>query len=439
MLPGTFFLPIASLWSSLLAFVAAIFVISFFIMNYSFLELQHSPSDGISRGGVYHLVQLSLNRTCAFIASWALGLAYLSCFALNTKALALLTRNVLEGLFSMKFHVYLIQDNILLIDMIVILLCLALFAYISIRGVRRISNVMTIGALILLGGIVTMFVASHLMPSDAGPLPDLQDQPADTLFTGFISVFVLIPWAYVGYDSVIEIDQQINFPTRHMVTVMILAVLAATLAYAANIFTAIRGIPGDITLWIRHLNESGQIPVSASYTVLSTTRQALGRSGSVIFYLTALSSALTGMIGFSLSASSIVSHLSEDHLLPPVLSQLDSRYGTPRNAIISITTLAFCMIFFLSSMSFIEEIASFATTIGYCLVSLSALRMAHLHKKNSIRITGLLGVLLCLIWIILMLIRFPGLHTAVSKQTIFGIAIWTFLGIAIYSVFTRKK
>ncbi len=156
MLPGTFFLPVAGLWSSLLALVFAIASISFFVVNYSFLGNLHSSSDGICRGGVYRLIQHSLNRTWAFIASWALGLAYLSCFALNAKALALLARNVLEAITPYKFHVYLIPDNLLLIDAAVILLCLGIFAYVGIRGIRNIAKVQTAGALILLTGIVVV-------------------------------------------------------------------------------------------------------------------------------------------------------------------------------------------------------------------------------------------------------------------------------------------
>ncbi len=432
-LPGSFFLPEAGLWSSVLALLLGALSMCLIVYNYRSLSNLHGVS-----GGIYYIVSLSMNRKAGFASSWLMELVYLSCFTLNANALAMLTRNAIEDITVYRFSTDLIPGEIRLADFIIIVLYLAAFTWISIRGIRKITRVQTVGALVLLGGIIVMLIAAHIMPSEAAPLPSISDQSPESFLRGVMSVFVLTPWAFVGFDAVGEVNHQTLFRQKYLGYIMVLAVFVGGFAYIANIFTAVRGISGELADWVRQMKNPAGGHGAASYTLAVAAKQALGKPGIAIFYLSAMSAALTGMIGFSLAGSERMAFLAQEHFLPPRLGRIDPKYGTPRNAILAFSALALLLFFFLNSLSFIEELASFAAALGYAYVSLSALRMAVVHKKKAMGITGALGLLFCLIWIVFMTVNLFGMDTVVSRHAVGSMAVWIFLGIGTYCIFTRK-
>jgi amino acid transporter len=125
-------------------------------------------------------------------------------------------------------------------------------------------------------------------------------------------------------------------------------------------------------------------------------------------------------------------------VLPAVLGEIDPKHNTPRKGILIITVLAGIMILLLNSFAFIEDLASFSTAVGYGYISISAVRLAWKRKRKLYLVSGLGGILFCSFWILLMLISFKGLQTSISTNAIASITLWCFLGIAAYSVFTRK-
>ena len=83
-MPGTFYLKNAGFWGSILAFIFGTAAIILIALNYHFVVNSHKGP-----GGIYRLVALSLSRGNGFAAGWAIGLAYLCCFALNARAMAM--------------------------------------------------------------------------------------------------------------------------------------------------------------------------------------------------------------------------------------------------------------------------------------------------------------------------------------------------------------
>ena len=151
--------------------------------------------------------------------------------------------------------------------------------------------------------------------------------------------------------------------------------------------------------------------------------------------------AITGLIGFSVSSSRLIFQMAQDHVLPNKLGETDPKYGTPRNAIRVLSVLAVLLILLLNSFSFIEELASISTALGYGYLSYSAFRMARREKKPLYMATGLIGLMFCVLWVVLMLGLIPAFSdvTAISPRAISSIAVWAFLGIASYSIFSKEN
>ena len=434
-MPGTFYLKNAGFWGSILAFAFGTVAIILIALNYHFVGNSHKGP-----GGIYRLVALSLSHGNGFAAGWAIGLAYLCCFALNARALAMLLRTITEEAIHYQFRMYLIPNNVLLVDAILIVFFLCLFAHLNIRGMRRIAHVQLLGALLLIGGIILLSAAVILSGHDEVYFPSLAEEAAahdGGLFPGIMRAFVLVPWAYVGFDSVSKVHKEIIFPKKRMAGVMIFSVLCITSAYVLNIIMGVYGLPLGTAFWPEILERMSGLPGVQSYPVALAAQNAMGKLGIVLFYCTAISATVTGLVGFSVCTSRIVSQMAQAKVLPAVLGEIDPKYSTPRKGILIITVLAGGMILLLNSYAFIEDLASFSTAIGYGYISISAVRIAWKRKRKLYLISGIGGILICGFWILLMLIPFAGLQTSISRNGIACITLWCFLGIAAYSVFSR--
>ena len=434
-MPGTFYLKNAGFWSSILAFAFGTVAIILIALNYHFVGNSHKGP-----GGIYRLVALSLSHGNGFAAGWAIGLAYLCCFALNARALAMLLRTITEEAIHYQFRMYLIPNNVLLVDAILIVFFLCLFAHLNIRGMRRIAHVQLLGALLLIGGIILLSAAVILSGHDEVYFPSLAEETAahnEGLFPMIMRAFVLIPWAYVGFDSVSKVHKEIIFPKKRMAGVMIFSVLCISCAYVLNIIMGVYGLPMGTAFWPEILERMSGLPGVQSYPVALAAQNAMGKLGIVLFYCTAISATVTGLVGFSVCTSRIVSQMAQAKVLPAVLGEIDPKYNTPRKGILIITVLAGGMILLLNSYAFIEDLASFSTAIGYGYISISAVRIAWKRKRKLYLISGIGGILICGFWILLMLIPFAGLQTSISRNGIACITLWCFLGIAAYSVFSR--
>ena len=434
-MPGTFYLKNAGFWGSILAFAFGTVAIILIALNYHFVGNSHKGP-----GGIYRLVALSLSHGNGFAAGWAIGLAYLCCFALNARALAMLLRTITEEAIHYQFRMYLIPNNVLLVDAILIVFFLCLFAHLNIRGMRRIAHVQLLGALLLIGGIILLSAAVILSGHDEVYFPSLAEETAahnEGLFPMIMRAFVLVPWAYVGFDSVSKVHKEIIFPKKRMAGVMIFSVLCISCAYVLNIIMGVYGLPMGTAFWPEILERMSGLPGVQSYPVALAAQNAMGKLGIVLFYCTAISATVTGLVGFSVCTSRIVSQMAQTKVLPAVLGEIDPKYNTPRKGILIITVLAGGMILLLNSYAFIEDLASFSTAIGYGYISISAVRIAWKRKRKLYLISGIGGILICGFWILLMLIPFAGLQTSISRNGIACITLWCFLGIAAYSVFSR--
>ena len=434
-MPGTFYLKNAGVWGSILAFAFGTVAIILIALNYHFVGNSHKGP-----GGIYRLVALSLSHWNGFAAGWAIGLAYLCCFALNARALAMLLRTITEETIHYQFRMYLIPNNVLLVDAILIVFFLCLFAHLNIRGMRRIAHVQLLGALLLIGGIILLSAAVILSGHDEVYFPSLAEETAahnEGLFPMIMRAFVLVPWAYVGFDSVSKVHKEIIFPKKRMAGVMIFSVLCISCAYVLNIIMGVYGLPMGTAFWPEILERMSGLPGVQSYPVALAAQNAMGKLGIVLFYCTAISATVTGLVGFSVCTSRIVSQMAQAKVLPAVLGEIDPKYNTPRKGILIITVLAGGMILLLNSYAFIEDLASFSTAIGYGYISISAVRIAWKRKRKLYLISGIGGILICGFWILLMLIPFAGLQTSISRNGIACITLWCFLGIAAYSVFSR--
>ena len=433
-MPATVFLPTGGIVGSLLAFLLAAFAMGVVALNYHFLGNLYPDS-----GGIYPLVHRSLNRYHAFAAAWAMGLAHQCCVSLNARALGMLIRTILEEAFNWRFDVRIFGGSYYLLDACVVLIALVFFGFINVRGLKQTVRIQTAGAIVLLGGIVAMLAGAFFTSETPSASFTPAYAPGVSPFFGFTYIFILTPWAYVGFDSLSKLTSDLDFSVKRLGKIMLISVLCGTFAYVANIFTALLGMPSEYGSWPEYLAYLHTFSGIDGYPVALAAQDAFGSFGIVIFFAAAIAATLTGLVGFFLSISRLVYQMAEDEALPTFLRRVHPTRGTPVNAIWTVVVLSLVLLALLNTFDAIEELASVATSVGYGYVSLCALRKA-LEKRSRLYIaTGLMGVLFCAFWIFFLLVPVPQVSASISAEGKIFLVIWIFAGITAYAFSRRKK
>ena len=426
-MPATTFLPVGGILGSSLAFLAAGAAMVIIALNYHYLSNLYP-----SMSGIYNLVKVSGNRRQAFTASWAMGLAHLCCIPLNARALGMLVRTILEEFLHIEFRAYFFQSNTLLVEAAVVVGALLLFGFINVRGMHQTAMVQTVGAIVLLAGIVIILVASVFTAGDTA----LSLSPAYYPGTGprhaFMSIFIMTPWAFVGFDSLSNATTELNFPLKKLGKIMVISVLCGTFAYMANIFSALLGMPDSFSSWPEYVDRLRGMSGVAGYPVAMAARKAMGKIGTLIFFASCISATLTGLVGFFASISRLIFQMANDGALPASLGRTHRRYGTPVGAVKLVVIMALLLSLMRSAFDYIEELASVATAVGFGYCSLAALLNAVQNEDKRYVFTGAVGMLLCLVWIFFQIVPVGGLSSAISEEAMICVIAWVFIGIVLY-------
>ena len=426
-MPGTLFLPVGGIWGPTLAFLAGGAAMVIIALNYHYLGNLYP-----SMGGIYNLIKVSSNRRQAFTASWAMGLAHLCCIPLNARALGVLVRTILEEFFQVEFRSYFFGSNTLLVEAVVVVAALLLFGSINIRGMRQTASVQTVGAIVLLGGVVIILIAS-LFAADA-PARALTPgyYPGTDVSQAFMTIFIMTPWAFVGFDSLSKVTPELGFSMKRLGKIMIFSVLCGCFVYIATIFIALLGMPAGFSSWPAYLDRLRGVSGVAGYPVARAAQKAMGTVGTVIFFAACISATLTSLVGFFASISRLISQMANDGALPTALGKTHAKYGTPVNAVRLVVVMALVLSLARSAFDYIEELAAVATAVGYGYCSLAALLNAVQNEDRRFVITGLLGLLLSLFWVFFQLVPVSGFNSAISEEAMICVIGWIFIGIVVY-------
>ena len=432
-MPATMFLPVGGIMGSTIAFLAAGAAMVVIALNYHYLGNLYP-----SMSGIYNLVKVSGNRRQAFTSSWAMGLAHLCCIPLNARALGMLVRTILEEFLHVEFRSYFFQSNTLLVEAVVVVGALLLFGFINVRGMRQTALIQTIGAVVLLGGIVLILIASIFTADDAARTFSPAYYPGTNAGHAFMTIFIMTPWAFVGFDSLSNATTEVNFPLKKLGKIMIISVICGIFAYVANIYSALLGMPEGFSSWPEYVDRLRGMSGVAGYPVALAAKKAMGKIGTLIFFASCISATLTGLVGFFASISRLIFQMANDGALPTSLGKTHAKYGTPVNAVRLVVVMALLLSLARSAFDYIEELASVATAVGYGYCSLAALLNAVQNEDKRYVFTGVVGMLLCLFWFFFQVVPVAGLSSAISEEAMICVIAWVFLGIVLYVLNQRS-
>ncbi len=305
-------------------------------------------------GGSYFFIERSLGPlvgTVAGLANW-LSIALKSAFALvgiGALATVLFPSLGLQGVKAIA------------------LIACAFFAVLNIVSIKetgRLQGILVLGLL----AIVTLYCLKGLPAVDLGRLQG-PDQPF--MKHGWQSVFAVAGMVFIsfgGLTKVISVAEEVRNPARNIPLGMFLAFGIVSVLYILAVLVTVGIVDG------KELAGS-LVPLSLG------AGAAMGRWGIIVVDVGALLAFATTANAGILAASRTPMAMSQDGLVPRLLSATNRRFGSPHLAIVLTTVFIMAVITFLSVVDLVKT-ASTMMLLMFILQCFSVLIMRYSGLQN---------------------------------------------------------
>jgi amino acid transporter len=250
------------------------------------------------------------------------------------------------------------------------------------------------------------------------------------ILSAILATFAIAPWAYVGFDAIPQAAEEFKFSYKKVIGIMVIAILFGCFVYTTNNTVAAAVLKN----WPERV-------MAGEWVLLVAAEEMLGVFGKILIGTAVSCAVLSGIMGFYLASSRLMYSMAKDAYLPAVFGKIDSKYGTPKNAII------FCMIISLSgpilgreALGWFVDMSAIGASMGFFFTSASALKKMNADRDNKLifKLTGIIGMIFSVIFMILQLIPIPGLSGVhFGKESYFMLLVWIAIGLVFY--FMKKK
>tara|TARA_B110000503_G_C7143094_1_gene411759 strand:- start:1094 stop:2494 length:1401 start_codon:yes stop_codon:yes gene_type:complete len=377
-------------------------------------------------GGEHVYSHRALGSGASFICTWAIVLGYVSVVTFEAVALPTVLDSLIPGLD--KIYLWQIAGwDVYLSWVLVGVAGSMVMTWINIRGVRMAALIQSVVVLaILLVGI--LFVSGALFTGDfANMRPLIRDG-----MSGITLVLVMVPFMFVGFDTIPQAAEEINLPFKEIGKVLMVS-LAMAIAWYSLIVLGV-----GLVLPAPSMAGSAVATADANATIY-------GELGGTMLLIAGLAGIITSWNAFILGGSRAIYALAKANLLPRSLGKLHPRYHTPVNAIILIGLLSIIGPFFgRPALVWLVDAGGLGIVIAYGMVAWSFLvlrrKEPELARPYRVRHGKLVGRLALLISIGLGILYLPGSPAALLWPQEWAIVlVWAILGVVLYTFSTQKK
>lgn len=372
-------------------------------------------------GGEMVFSKRALGRNVSFICTWSIILGYISVVAFEAVALP----TVVEYLFPNYVQGYMytiagydVHLTWVLVGMVSSII-MTVINYIGIKPAAFMQSIFT--ALIIVVGLIFLF----------GAFGNGTVNNVEPLFIegskGVLSVAVMTPFLFVGFDVIPQVAEEINMPFKKIGRMLIISIIVSIFWYCLIIF----GV--SLALNDAQINASSLVTADAMKSVFFNSNFA-----SKVMVVAGIAGIISSWNSFFVGGSRAIYAMAEEKMLPSFLAKLHPKHNTPVNAILLvgiITTLA--PLLGRRMLNWLMNAGGFTVVLAYMIVVISFLvlrkkepNMARPYKIKNGMIIGVIAIILCLFLFILYM---PGSPSALMWPYEWGIIfVWELIGIIFF-------
>ena len=431
-MPGSTFLPVAGPMGTAIGIAIGGIVMLLLGMNYHFLMNRFSGS-----GGTYTYTKKTFGYDHGFLSAWFLIITYIAIIWANATALPLIARTLLGSTFQFGFEYEIAGFHVYAGEIMLAIAALVIAAFFTLRR-KLAERTQIVMAVVLFGGVVICFAAAMGAHGGDANLFEPQYSPSQSAAGCVFTIFALAPWAFVGFESISHSTGEARFPLKRTFGIIAVAVVCAACAYIFLALLSASTLPPGVDSWVSYTDNLGDYSGVMAQPAFFASFSALGDTGLAVLGVAALCAIFTGLIGNFVALSRLLRALSEDGMLPGKVGELDENL-VPRRAILLILAISVVLPFFgRTAISWIVDVTTVGAVIAYAFASASAWKTAKNEKNKLFTVTGLLGMIVSLLFALEFLIPNIISVKTLSTESYLILAAWGILGFVYFRVVLQK-
>lgn len=403
MLPANKFLPEAGIINTFLGLALGAFTILIIENSYKFMIVINDDE-----GGEFSFTYHYLGKKHGFISGWFLGLAYLSIVPLNATALPLVIDKVLNGALKVGYLYTISGYDVFLGEVIISMIVILLFAILNIKGIKKAGKMQIYLTLFLVGIVLLISLVMFIKT------------PLETISINYINnyrfdikeifrIFAITPWAYIGFDAIPQLMKNFNFPKEKSSTISILSILFGLFIYTLlNVMTGLVYAPEALN--------------NISWPTGEAVFITLGYTPFLLLCLALLCAVCSGVNGFFVSTSKLLSAMSDYQVLP------FENIKKSNQIFYFITIVSLIAPWFgREALSVIVDMSSIGAAISYGYVCFIVSKKS--YKRKDI-VLGKIGVIISGIFVGLLIL--PESPASLSFSAMIALGVWIIIGLFYY-------
>jgi len=366
-------------------------------------------------GGEHVYSHRALGAGASFICTWSIILGYVSVVTFEAVAFPTVLDSIIPGLDKV-FLWQIAGWDVYLSWVLTGVAGAVAMTVLNIRGVRMAAIVQSSVVLVILIVGVAFFGGSFVV----GDATNLQPLFVDS-YSGITLVLVMVPFMFVGFDTIPQAAEEIDLPFRDIGAVLMLSVMMAIAWYGLIVL--------GVSLMIseENLGSSDVLAAEANSFIY-------GEIGRLAMLGAGLAGIITSWNAFIVGGSRAIYALARSNLLPAFLAKLHPRYRTPYNAILLIGGLSVIGPFFgRPVLVWLVDAGGLGIVVAYGMVAWSFLALRkkepELERPYKVSFGKAVGIAALVLSIGLGFLYLPGSPSALLWPQEWAIIIgWAVLG-----------
>ncbi len=239
------------------------------------------------------------------------------------------------------------------------ILLLGVLSFVNFIGIRQSAWMNTIFALITAGGLgLIIFLGVTFGSAES---VDYLEAPNGT--TGIVLAFILIFFAFIGFEDMANVAEEVKRPQKTLPRAIILCILITGIIYILVSLSSVR---------ILNWEELGQ----STAPLADVAFKALGMEGKITLSIIALFATASTVLITLVAGARILYGMARNGSLPFLLGKIHSKTKTPWIAVIGIfvASVAFS---FIGDIVIVANIAVFAIVVTFAMVNLSVILLRY--------------------------------------------------------------
>lgn len=371
-------------------------------------------------GGEHVFSFRALGKNFSFVCTWAIILGYIGVVAFEAVAFPTVVQYIAPDF--LQGYMYTIAGFDVYASWVAVGVIAAVFiTVLNLKGAKPAAalnliltfTILTIGLVLMAGSAIN------------GSSQNL-DPLFDSGFNGFLSIAVMTPFCYVGFDVIPQAAEEINIPYKKIGKILILSIVMSVIWYAV------------IILAVSFVMSKGELSASSLPTADAMKNAFFSSSlASKILIVGGMAGIVTSWNSFFVGGSRAIYSLAESKMLPEFLAKISPKSKIPTNAVLLVGICSCIAPFFgRSMMVWLTNAGSFAVVLAYLMVSISFLvlrkKEPEMNRPYKVKHGTFVGIMAIFMSGFMSVLYIPGMPSGLTLQECIIVGLWVILGVGFY-------